>query len=107
MPNTTALQLTALEYATKSLPACKTIPVLSSIPFGAIVESYSINSAFVGVASVEQANLIVHAVFDLFTIDTLATANVLAGTVYKVVYEPAAKSAGVPKMPDAICILPL
>ena len=39
-------------------------------------------------------------------IDTLATANVLAGTVYKVVYCPAmVKSAGVPKTPDAIAIL--
>jgi hypothetical protein len=105
MPNTTALQLTALEYTTKSLPVCITIPVLSSIAFGAIVESYSINSAFVGVLASATASLIVNAVLDRLTIDTLHTANVLAGTVYNVTYDPADKSAGVPRIPDAIFIL--
>jgi hypothetical protein len=104
MPNATALQLTALEYTINNFPACSTIPVRSSIALGASVESYSINSALVGVLVSETASLIAKAVFDLLTIDTLHTAKVSAGTVYNVVYVPAAKSAGVPKIPDGIVI---
>jgi hypothetical protein len=104
MPIATADTLVMLLLTTRIFPVSSTIPVLSSTPLAAIVESYSMYSALVGVAAAATAIRMVIA--DAFRLQMLnvATVNVSAGTVYTYVSVAAAKSDA-PRLPVAILIL--
>jgi hypothetical protein len=67
--------------------------------------SNSIYSESAGVADDDTATLTVAAEAPLFTILTVTTENVLAGTVYSVVFVAAARSA-IPNLPVAIMYSP-
>jgi hypothetical protein len=64
--------------------------------------SNSNHSEFVGEAVEESAILMFAGTLPLLHTETVAIANVLAGTVYSVVLLAADKSAGVPNLPVAI-----
>jgi hypothetical protein len=104
IPYATAETKAALEYTTISLAAFNTKPVLSTTPFGGIVMSYSIYSLAAGDAADANANRTNTADVPLLQIETVATVNVVAGTVYNVVFVVAARSAD-PNIPDAIIFL--
>jgi hypothetical protein len=104
IPYTTAETDVALEYATIRLVASSTKPVLSTTPLGGIVTSYSIYSLAAGDADVASAKRTNTEDEPLLQIETVTTANVVAGTVYKVVFVVAARSDD-PKIPDAIIFL--
>jgi hypothetical protein len=78
-----------------------TIPVRSSTPLGDRLTSYSSHSASVGEAELASAIRISAALAPRFTTLTVATVNVVAGTVYTVVSVTADRSA-VPNLPVAI-----
>jgi uncharacterized membrane protein len=104
----TLTEVSAVEqYTTTFLPVSITIPLRSRTPFAGSVASYSIYSAFVGVPVPDNA-ILTSTVADvdrlvtlMFTID-----NVLAGTVYTVVFV-VPLGADCPKIPDAILNNPL
>ena len=100
IPIATAEQLAVLVCTTMFLPASTTIPVLSSTPFGRISVSYSKYSSLAGVVVVDSDTLQVTAELDLLQIDTVTTANVVAGHVYSVAFVAAERFA-VPNLPVA------
>jgi hypothetical protein len=84
----------------------QTIPVRSSTEFAGIVTSYSKNALSAG-AVLPDADVVVSAIRTWTAVafllhnDTLTTANVVAGQVYKFVYVADAKSA-IPSLPVAM-----
>jgi hypothetical protein len=90
-------------YTTSNFPAFIISPVLSNTPFGSMVTSYSIYSAAVGVANVDNAILTVHADVPLFKTLTENTVKVFGGTVYTVVFV-IALSAAWPNKPVAMLV---
>ena len=81
MPNATAVILTALALTTNTLPACKTMPVLSQTPLANTSESNSRYSDAVGVPDAATAILTNVDVAALLQRLTVTTAKVVAGTV--------------------------
>jgi hypothetical protein len=106
MPIATALTLAVLVQTIKFKPACITKPVRSNTPFGNISVSNSIHSSAAGLVVAESDTLQVIAELLLLQTDKVATVNVVAGTVYTVVFVAAAKFA-VPNLPVAIINSPL
>jgi hypothetical protein len=107
MPYATALTPVVDERTTINLfVESTTIPVRSKTAFAGIVTSYSKNALSAG-AVLPDADVVVSAkrtvTADAFLLhnDTLTTANVVAGQVYKFVYVIAAKSA-IPNLPVAM-----
>jgi hypothetical protein len=88
-----------------------TIPVRSSTEFAGIVTSYSKNALSAG-AVLPAAEVVVSAIRTVTAVafllhnDTLTTANVVVGQVYKFVYVTDAKSAN-PNLPVAMFYLQL
>lgn len=103
MPYAIALTFATDDRTTTNLLASMTIPERSRTPLAPTSVSYSIYSASVGVEDDATANLIKAGTLPLLQTDTVITENVLAGTVYKVVFVAAAKSC-VPNLPVAIQI---
>jgi hypothetical protein len=107
MPYATALTPVALERTTINLLVeSTTIPVRSKTEFAGIVTSYSKNALSAGAVLpdpdvVVSATRAVTLVAFLLQSDTLTTANVFAGQVYKFVYVVADKSA-FPNLPVAM-----
>jgi len=101
MPYTTAETLVVLDLTTTILPASNTRPDLSRTAFAGIEVSNSIYSLLVGVPVLANATRTVTAVAFLFTMFSVNTENVLAGTVYRAVSVVAARSA-TPNLPVAM-----
>jgi uncharacterized membrane protein YebE (DUF533 family) len=106
MPIATQDTLVALEYTESILPVSSTIPVLSKTPFAKICASYSKNSVLAGavggaVDAVVTAKRTETVEADLLQKLTVATVNVLAGTVYNSWYVVADMSSA-PILPVAI-----
>jgi hypothetical protein len=107
MPYATALTPVVLARTTiYLLVESTTIPVRSKTAFAGIVTSNSKNALSAGAVLpvaevVVSANRTVTAVAFLLHNDTLTTANVTAGQIYKFVYVAADKSA-IPNLPVAM-----